>query len=60
MNETNKIEIKFWHIVTNDGKYISRQRWATRESAQAELDSCPETWPRKDHKVVEITYSFEV
>lgn len=56
----NKIEIKFWHIVTNDGKYISRQRWATRESAQAELESCPETWPRKDHKVVEITYSFEV
>ena len=60
MNEMNKIELKFWHIVTNDGKYISRQRWATRESAQAELDANTDTWPRAEHKVVEITYSFEV
>ena len=56
----NEIEIKFWHVVSNDGKYISRQRWATQESAQSEMEIAPKTWPKKDHKVVEITYSFKV
>ena len=49
----------WWHIVSNDGSYMSRARFGTKESAEQEMLENSKTYDRKTHKAVEVTYTWE-
>lgn len=50
---------KWWHIMSNDGSYMSRARFGTKESAEQEMLECEKTYGRKTHRAVEVTYTWE-
>jgi hypothetical protein len=54
----NKPDQVWWHIQSNDGNYLSRARFGTKESAIQEMMDVPKIYPIKTHHAVRVEYRF--
>lgn len=54
----NKPDQVWWHIQSNDGNYLSRARFGTKESAIQEMMDAPKTYQIKTHHAVRVEYRF--
>ena len=55
-----KITKVWWHIISNDGSYLSHARFGTKDSALREMSECPKSFPEKEYHPVEVTYTYEI
>jgi len=56
-NESKPDQV-WWHIRSNDGKYLSRARFGTKEAAIQEMLDAPKTYPVRAHHAVRVEYRF--